>query len=127
MPADRGPIAKPAVMATAARLPAAGGAASPKGGRDASRSQAVPALNAAPLLMPASRRPAKRNAGIWAPASRLMLAARDRAAEQDPGSGNPGPTCGYLGAQPARRGVTGQRGHRYLLRRVRSLNLKLSR
>ncbi len=84
VPATRGPSAKPAVIATAARRAIVLWSASPNGGSDVSRSHAVPTPNAAPLPTPASSRPRNSNASAWAPTSRLTLASSDTAAAKIP-------------------------------------------
>ena len=101
-PATRGPRQNPAVMATTARRAADASVAAPTGGTEASRSHAVPAPKAAPLLAPASRRPTNSSATLSAPAATTRLASsesaaagtttarRPRASDRGPRSNSPG-------------------------------------
>ena len=89
-------------MAIAARSAATGSLAVPHGGRETSRSHAVPAPNAAPLLAPASRRPANSSATSCPASMSTTLAISDstaagtttvrrpRASDNGPASSSPG-------------------------------------
>jgi hypothetical protein len=105
-PATSGPSANPSVIATAARRAALCSLAGSIGRRDSSRTQAVPALKIAPLLSPASSRPANSNATLCPAAARMRLATSESAAAgitttRRPLASDSGPASSSPGTSPS--------------------------
>jgi hypothetical protein len=101
-PAVSGPSEKPAVIATAARRPAA----CPARGPDSSVIQALPTLNTAPLTAPCRQRPTNSNGSEWAAAtssSEVSPASPENTttSRRRPSRSEAGPARNSAGTSPA--------------------------